>query len=214
MAVTNSITGALVKLVVVVIVVSVALGITMSGTDLLNPKTSAARQREMDAATQHQVQLDALQEQQLTEQIRHQAQNNLFEEQKLAAKNQLDVEYHERKVKLGLELFAIREYVLTAAAALSLLIVSIGVSVLLFRLGQRWAKPPRHAFQGEVAWQALADRNARILAAWARERQFREAFAQPATQGQTVPGEDGRHREPALWSEQLEAASGASWGRR
>jgi predicted PurR-regulated permease PerM len=122
MTLTSSITNAVVILIVVVVIVGVVLGLFMSGSDLLNPTMSAAKQRRMDEETQHLAQM------------------NWLEEQKLVEKNRIDIEHARQKAELSLVLLRIREYALTAAGALALVIVAIGTAILLAGLGYRWSR--------------------------------------------------------------------------
>jgi predicted PurR-regulated permease PerM len=183
MTLTSSITNAVVILIVVVVIVGVVLGLFMSGSDLLNPTMSAAKQRRMDEETQHLAQM------------------NWLEEQKLVEKNRIDIEHARQKAELSLVLLRIREYALTAAGALALVIVAIGTAILLAGLGYRWSRAAPQAahpitIQSEDAWRSRAYRDARIQEARLRERQRRQApSSQPTMQDQSAFGNDGRQPE-------------------
>jgi transcriptional regulator with XRE-family HTH domain len=200
---TSSVTNALVGLVVVVVISGVISGLALSGQDLLNPRTSAAEQRSMDVETAHKAQL------------------NRLEEQKIAAENELEIAYARRKQELSLKLLLLREYVLTAAGAISLVIVAIGVAILLTRLGYNRSDPtqqtePLSVGQSEDVWQSPAYRQARIQAARANERYLREEFAkafpeafssqqakrhQPASAVQDHPETDSsKQRRGSFWA--------------
>jgi len=199
MSAIKSIAGAIVKLIIVVAIISMALGFAAAGSEVLNPKTSAAKQREIDKDTQFKAQVHAIQLEQMTEQVQHQARADSLLEQKLTKEYELDVEYHRRKVERGLELWSIRERVFTAAGALALVIVALGVSIFLVKFGSRWSSPPHTAVQSENDRKSQADRKARMLAARvAKDPRFRETLARPIVLDQPVLSGDGRQRETIL----------------
>jgi hypothetical protein len=174
MTVTSSITNAVVVLIIVVVVIGVVLGVAISGTDVLNPRSSEAERDRV------------------YEDIRHDRTVNLIEEQERT-----------RAMEIKLALLPIREYALAVAEVLALAIVAIGLTFLLIKLGYRWSGLAREAArstadQTEDVWKVRAYRDARIQEARANERYFREAFPpQPATPAPSVAGGDGHHPEPA-----------------
>ena len=177
MTLTSSITNAVVVLIVVVVVIGAVLGLTASGTDLLNPQTSMAKQRQIDAETAHMTEL------------------NRIAEQKLEEENRIEAELQKRKADLELTLLPIREYLFTAAQVFAVVIVAIGVAFLLARLGYRWSGI---GDQAEDVWKVQAYRDARIQLARENERHFRGAFPpQPVAQAPSVAGGDGHHQVPA-----------------
>jgi hypothetical protein len=187
MTLSSSITNAVVVMVVVLIVVGTILGLALAGNDLLNPHRSAAEQRLMDVETAHKANV------------------NQLEERKIAAENELKIEYARRKQEQSLTLLQVRNYGLTLAAALALVILALGGAVFLARIGNialGRARPatPLVAGQGEEMWQSLAYRQARIEAARTNERYFREAFANvfsppQVEREQHVPATQEKRRE-------------------
>jgi hypothetical protein len=173
-------------MVVVLIIVGAVLGLALAGNDLLNPHRSAAEQRSMDVETAHKATL------------------NQLKEQKIAAENELEIAYARRRQEQNLKLLQVRDHGLTLAAALALVILALGGAVFLARVGDiglRQARPAaRGAGKGEDVWQSQAYRQARIQAARANERYFREAFAKafpsaPVARGQTAPVTQEKRRE-------------------
>jgi predicted PurR-regulated permease PerM len=170
MTLTSSITSAVVALIVVVVVIGAILGLALSGTDLLNPKTSAAEQYRMDAQTDHQNRMNSL------------------EEEKQAKKDKIEIDYFERKAKRSLELLSVREYTLTAAAAFALVMVAFGATFFLIRLGHRWSEVAQqaahlNASQNKDVWKSRAYHDVRIQMARANEWYLREMFSPaPTTQ--------------------------------
>jgi hypothetical protein len=174
MTLTSSITSAVVVLIIVVVVIGLVLGVALSGTDVLNPQSSEAERDRV------------------YEDTRHEREMNLIEERERA-----------RAMEIKLALLPIREYALVAAEVLALVIVAVGLTVLLVKLGYRWPglaqQAPRSiADQTEDAWKAKAYRDARIQLARENEQHFREAFPpQPVAQAPSVAGGDGHHPGPA-----------------
>jgi cytochrome c-type biogenesis protein CcmH/NrfG len=185
MAVINAFPNAIVGLVIVVVIIGIVLGLAVSGTDLLNPKTSAAKRDE------------------LAEKIRHEAELNRLEEQRIAAEIERENEHRQQKMELDLKLWPIRVYALTAGA-MALVIVAIGVAILLARLGYRWSGLAQQtsrptADQNEDVWKVRAYRDTRIQMARDNERYSREALSpKPVTQDQFASGDDGHRQEPSL----------------
>ena len=174
MTLTSSITNAVVVLIIVVVVIGLVLGVAISGTDVLNPRSSEAERDRV------------------YEDIRHVRAMNLIKEQEGT-----------RVMEIKLALLPIREYALAAAEVLALVIVAIGLTFLLVKLGYRWSGLAQQASrstadQTEDVWKVQAYRDARIQLARENEQHFREAFPpQPVAQAPSVAGGDGHHPGPA-----------------
>lgn len=161
MAVVKSVTGALVMLVIVVAVVGVGLGLASSDTDILNPRTSTARELQM------------------AEQTRHQAAMNVLQERKVADELRLELDQRRRQSELDLQLRLTRGRVAAIAAGLALVILAIGVAALLAGFGRRWAVVPTQSPAGSSArnenlWENRTFRVAMIQLARQRERSTRQ----------------------------------------
>jgi len=161
MAVVKSVTGALVVLVIVVAVVGAGLGLASSGTDILNPRTSTARELQM------------------AEQTRHQAAMNVLQERKVADELRLELDQRRRQSEFDLQLRLTRGRVTAIAAGLALVILAIGVAALLAGFGRRWAVIPTQSSAGSSArnenlWENRAFRVAMIQLARQRERSTRQ----------------------------------------
>lgn len=182
MTLTSSITNAVVVMIIVVVIIGLILGLALAGNDLFNPTRSVGKKE------------------QVTEDIRHDRALNTIKEDRERAKN----DHLGQKMELELEFLPTRNRILTAAGALALVIVAVGVAILLIKLGDRWSSPVRQvapltADQEEAVWKIRAYRDARIQAARANERHFREAFSPETTrQKQPVPDNDRYRQEPIL----------------
>jgi hypothetical protein len=186
MAVLNSVTGALVRLVVIVAFVGAILGLAISGTEVLNPKTSVAKQRQIE------------------EQTRHQATINVLQEQQMAEETKAKLERRKRQAELELEMRQIRGYVIAASGGLALVIISVGLAILLVRLGRRWISVPQKTSDSSSEqrwdpWKSQAFRDARIREARAKERELRRRLdRQPKTRSDSYWPTRISVREPIL----------------
>jgi hypothetical protein len=184
MTISNSITNAVVAMIIVIVIVGTVLGLALSRNDLLNPTTSAAEQRRTDVETAHLAQVYWL------------------AEQMQAEANELELEHQRQKRDLERAFLSIRNSVLIGAAAVAMVVVAIGVSILLVKLGNRWsvqAQRPAAAIPGpiEEVWKVRAYRDARIEMARDRERRLRKAVSQErAGQARPVAADNGRSEEP------------------
>ena len=128
MSVNTSITNALVLLVIVLLIFGAVTGLAFAGTDLFNPKTSAARANELNQATDSQAQMAAIARKAYEEQLRQEAEfRQRQHEQELA---------HQRELQaLALKWFEIRQGVLLGATVVAVLIGGGGVGVYLGLVG-------------------------------------------------------------------------------
>jgi predicted PurR-regulated permease PerM len=156
MAIVNPVPGAIVRLVLLVAIVGIILGVTLSGIEMLNPKMSAAKQ------------------QQISEQTRHRAALNAIEEQKATEEHRLEMERLRRRLEIELAIREVSGYALTIAGALALVILSVGVTVFLARYSRRWSG--LSGAMDEDKWKSKAYRDARIQIARENELRHRRAM--------------------------------------
>jgi hypothetical protein len=200
MPITNvSVTGALVKLVIVVIVVGLLMGLAFAGTDLLNLPTAKARASEMERASRNQERVDEInleyyeQERQVQAGEREEQYRQETEFQR--RKQERDLAHHQERHALELGLLQIRETVLLSVVTVVLLLAGGSLAFYLISLGRRATPAQRDP------WRSPEWRDSIRLMARTNERLLRrlKLYQQPTGEAVTAGG-DGRHREPA-WSE-------------
>jgi hypothetical protein len=182
MIIRNSNLSAIVVVAIVVLIVGAVLGLELSDSELLNPITGEAERNRMEVETAHLAEVYWL------------------EEQRQAQVNELELGHQRQKLELERAFLSIRNSVLIGAAAVGLVIVSIGVAILLAKLGDRWSVQAQQAAvvapgPSEDVWKARAYRDARIRMARENERLLREARLREA---HPAVSNNGRDKEPVL----------------
>jgi len=194
MTVSSSITNAVVVLVIVIVVIGLLLGVAVSGSDWVNPKTAEAKWEQINEQTRHQQALNELEESRLEQQI-------AFEIERQRARQEAELKLIQRGTDVKLKAMEIREQALTGAGVVAVAILSVGVAAMLGLLGYRWSGMGQPGSRSATAlsednWKSKAYRDARIEIARANEVHDRTVVARAATaQAQSASSDNGR-QEP------------------
>jgi hypothetical protein len=204
MASNNTPLAGLVGIILVVAAIAAVAGLAISGTDLLNPKTSDAIWQEKTQAVQSKTAKDAIDLEAYRAQKAAEIEKGALDVANYKAvqaaraqaeqdKIRLDVQARERELAQNLELARQIRYVAWAVGALAILIVSVGVAVCLIQLGHsRLALAQAQATQANPwhnpTWRTEQIRGARKIEAVERESALVWRAAQKA-----VVGGNGKH---------------------
>jgi uncharacterized membrane-anchored protein YhcB (DUF1043 family) len=183
----------IVWLVILLLVSGLVIGILAARLDLLNPKSSSARQAQLEEDTRHQRELNRLEEQLRTAEL-----DLALERQRNEQANDLELQKYQARLRAK---FAVtRDLIFTIALAATIPVFGIGIAATLFRSGRQQSPVEGQvAVQPDDEWQSPARRKAARDKARTNEISSRrlKLMAQPSPQPVTY-GENGRHREPSL----------------
>jgi hypothetical protein len=176
--------------VIVLLGAGLIMGVLGSGSDLLNPKSSSARQAASNEATRHQNELNQLEEQQRAAELD-------VELERQRGKLANDLELQEYEAKLRAKFAVVRELILTIALVAIVSVLGAGMTMVVVRLGQQWLQT-RQQIRAQPAdeWESPTLRRlAREIGhiqSWLESSHVpTELPSQP-----TAAGENGRQRKP------------------
>jgi len=141
MSVFNSVSSALVYLMLVLMIAGGVLGLAISDTDLFNPWTSKAEAERIGVDTSHQKNIHQEEERRLHADIDNYIEQKRVELEKEKALAKSDLEYQNQKNQIILNLLSVASEgislavgFLGVAVPVCLVVVSIGFSIKLTRL--------------------------------------------------------------------------------
>jgi len=169
MSVNTSITSAVVVLVVVMLIAGIAMGLALSGSDLVNPHRSKAQAKAMQqtAAIAADMQRAELEHYQAMSEIEQEAAQAAHQQEGafIAEQNAQALAAQRRRDELELALLPLRELAFTAAGALAILAAGGGLAYYLVCLGraaQARAGDPWQSPELRIAMRRIAQANERL----------------------------------------------------